>query len=76
MTNGNDVNMDGAKLYRKKVLTPMVRMDGPFFVETPEGRVECADGWLAVDSKGGRYPVEKSVHDDMYEEAQPPARGE
>jgi hypothetical protein len=54
-------------LHQKKVPTRMIRIDGPFEVETKEGRLKCLDGWLAVDSAGFPYPISASDYDDMYE---------
>lgn len=57
---------DGWQEYVKVTPTKMVRMSGPFACDTKEGRVECADGFLAVDAEGFPYPVAKSIHDATY----------
>lgn len=43
--------------YRKKVLTQAIKIDGPFRVETSEGPLNCADGYLARDARGYPYPI-------------------
>lgn len=44
-------------LYRKKSLTHALKIDGPFTVDTLEGPLSCADGYLAVDAHGYPYPI-------------------
>lgn len=46
--------IDGWREYR----TRMVRVDGPFTVETREGPLTCPDGYLAVDARGYPYPID------------------
>lgn len=53
--------------YRKVVPTEMVRIDGPFVVETSEGPLSCADGWLAVDARGYPYPIAADEQALIYE---------
>jgi hypothetical protein len=51
------------------------RMDGPFEVDTLEGTVVCADGWLAIDAAGNPYPIAASVFGKSYvvvRDVQPP----
>jgi hypothetical protein len=55
--------------YRKRGTTKMLRIIGPFAVQTPEGRVECWDGYLALDAEGYPYPVSKTVHEASYDRA-------
>jgi hypothetical protein len=55
--------------YRKKVLTPAVRVDGPFTVETRNGTLTCEDGYLAVDAHGWPYPIDKDEFERIYEKA-------
>lgn len=43
--------------YRKATLTPAIRVEGPFTVETREGVLRCEDGYLAVDAHGWPYPI-------------------
>jgi hypothetical protein len=54
-------NLPGAEAgwesFVKVVPTSMVRIDGPFVVDTSEGPLSCADGWLAVDARGYPYPI-------------------
>lgn len=59
--------------FRKTAITDMIRIDGPFTVETSEGPLRCEDGWLAIDARGYPYPIaadeqaliyEPFVHDD------------
>lgn len=60
-------------LHRKKVLTPMIRCDGPFVVVTQEGRYELPAGWkghVAIDQKGYPYPVALEEHAITYEVAE------
>lgn len=52
---------------RKIIYTKMVRMNGPFRVQTREGTMECLDGYLAVDSNGDPYPIAKDVADATFE---------
>ena len=56
-------------LHRKKVLARMVKIDGPFSVQTKEGTLSRDDGWLALDSDGYPYPISSADYDMMYEEA-------
>lgn len=55
--------------YRKKVHTEMVRINGPFVVETQEGPLLCQDGWLARDSRGWPYPIADEEQQAIYERA-------
>jgi hypothetical protein len=55
------------RLYRKTSLTQMVRIQGPFEVQTREGLISCADGWLALDSAGWPYPVAADEQAVIYE---------
>jgi hypothetical protein len=43
--------------YIKVVPTSMIRIDGPFEVETSEGVLTCQDGYLAMDARGYVYPI-------------------
>lgn len=52
----------------KVVPTKMIRISGPFFVETSEGRLGCKDGWLAVDKRGYPYPIAADEQALIYEE--------
>jgi hypothetical protein len=54
-------------LYRKKVMTRALRMDGPFTVETREGTLTCPDGYLAIDSSGWPYPIAADEFEAIYE---------
>jgi hypothetical protein len=50
----------------KKTPTLMVRIEGPFQVETQEGVLDCQDGFIAIDSKGWPYPIAKEVKEETY----------
>lgn len=56
------------KTYKKKVTTVMLRIDGPFTVETSEGPLRCADGYLAIDARGYPYPIAADEQALIYEE--------
>jgi len=68
VTDENNLPLGDWKDYRKTTTTRMLRMDGPFAVQTLEGLVDCPDGWLAVDTQGHPYPVAATIHDQSYEE--------
>ena len=53
--------------YHKKHLTQATRIEGPFEVETTEGELVCQDGYLAVDSRGYPYPIDKEEFEAIYE---------
>jgi hypothetical protein len=53
--------------YRKRGVTMMARVKGPFTVMTQEGEVECDDGWVALDEEGWPYPISVSVQVKSYE---------
>lgn len=55
--------------YRKTALTRMIRVDGPFTVETSEGPLHCDDGYLAIDARGYPYPLAASEQALIYEPA-------
>lgn len=55
--------------YRKKVLTSALRVEGPFTVQTSEGPLTCADGFLAVDARGYPYPIAVEEFELIYEPA-------
>lgn len=54
--------------FRKTALTSMLRIDGPFEVETSEGTLRCEDGWLAIDRRGYPYPIAADEQALIYEE--------
>ena len=54
-------------LYRKTALTRMVRISGPFTVETSEGPLRCEDGYLAMDARGYPYPIAADEQEKIYE---------
>jgi hypothetical protein len=56
--------------YRKTKLTYAVKISGPFTVETSEGPLTCADGYLAVDARGYPYPIATDEFELIYEAAQ------
>ena len=53
--------------FRKKVDTRMVRIDGPFVVNTSEGPLTCKNGWLAIDARGYPYPIDDEEKELIYE---------
>jgi len=53
--------------YHKKHLTQAHRIVGPFEVETTEGKLTCQDGYLAIDSRGFPYPIDKEEFETIYE---------
>jgi hypothetical protein len=55
--------------HRKAVLTRAVRVEGPFYVQTSEGMLRCADGYLAVDARGYPYPIAEEEFELIYEPA-------
>lgn len=52
--------------YQKVKLTRAIRIDGPFTVETSEGPLSCADGYLAVDARGYPYPIAADEFELIY----------
>jgi len=54
--------------YRKKYLTKAQRITEPFEVKTTEGPLVCQDGYLAIDSRGFPYPIDKDEFENIYEE--------
>lgn len=58
----------GWQSFRKTSITRMVRIDGPFVVETSEGELRCEDGWLAMDARGYPYPIAADEQSQIYEE--------
>ena len=52
--------------FRKPALTRMVRIDGPFVVDMPEGPAPCDDGWLAIDARGYPYPIAADEQSQIY----------
>lgn len=55
--------------YVKVVPTMMVKVDGPFTVETSEGPLYCQDGYLAKDARGYFYPIATDEQALIYREA-------
>jgi hypothetical protein len=56
--------------YRKVGTTRMVAITGPVTVETKEGEYPLPDGWqgfVALDTEGYPYPVDRAVHSRSYE---------
>ena len=58
---------DGWLIFRKRVTTRAIRIDGPFEVETSEGTLTCKDGWLCMDARGYPYPVANDEFELIYE---------
>lgn len=63
------LNYERISQFRKTSLTKAIRMSGPFTVETSEGPLRCADGWLCFDARGYPYPVAADEFDLIYEPA-------
>jgi hypothetical protein len=59
---------DGWCVFRKTALTEAVRIHGPFVVETSDGPLRCADGFLALGAHGDPYPIAADEFDMIYEE--------
>ena len=55
--------------WRKTSFTHMIKIDGPFTVETDEGPLTCQDGFLAIDSRGYPYPIATDEQAIIYERA-------
>lgn len=62
----NNIPSSGWGEYDKIAPTLMVRIDGPFQVETREGILRSDGGWLALDADGWPYPIEDSVQQRTY----------
>jgi hypothetical protein len=60
--------MEGFKTYRKRSYTKAIRIRGPFRVHTTEGTMTCPDGYLAIDSEGNPYPIDRKVFETSYVE--------
>lgn len=54
--------------FRKTAVTSAVKIDGPFTVETSEGPLHCADGYLALDARGYPYPIATGEFMLIYEQ--------
>ena len=52
--------------YVKCGVTYMMRIKGPFAVNTLEGVMTCQDGFLAIDAKGNPYPIDAVVQLESY----------
>ena len=57
--------------YSKHGALRAVRIEGPFEVLTPEGAVDCADGYLTIDDRGIPYPVEAEEFERDYRPVEP-----
>lgn len=53
----NELPVGEWRTYQKRVATDAIRIEGPFSVETSEGMLRCADGYLAIDARGYPYPI-------------------
>jgi hypothetical protein len=65
--DGVKVIAQHAPLWRKRKLTAAVRIVGPFSVETRDEILSCPDGYLAVDSQGWPFPVNREEFEAVYE---------
>lgn len=54
-------------LYAKRRVTPAVRIEGAFAVETREGILSCNDGYLALDTEGYPYPIAEKEFKKIYQ---------
>ena len=52
--------------YIKRVPTEMIRIEGPFDVQTREGLMHCENGYLALDADGYPYPIAHDVQAATY----------
>jgi hypothetical protein len=68
--DGVKVIKDHAPLWRKRKLTAAVRIVGPFSVMTRDGELTCEDGYLAVDSSGWPFPINRDEFESLYEAAE------
>jgi hypothetical protein len=59
------------RTFRKIALTRMIRIEGPFTVQTSEGPLRCEDGWLAMDARGYPYPIAADEQAKIYAEMKP-----
>lgn len=55
--NSYNLPAEGWELYKKVVPTQMIKIEGPFTVQTSEGPLHCEDGFLAKDARGYGYPI-------------------
>lgn len=63
----------GGKMYRKKTIVRLVRMNEPFLCESREGTLVGQTGdFLAEDGHGGFYPISNEFHAANYVEADSP----
>ena len=53
----------------KKLVIRLVGYTTYFFVQTDEGELYCEDGWIAEDSRGFPYPIDKKEFENIYVEA-------
>ena len=58
----------GWSFFTKRSKTKMLKIQGPFEVETKEGVLSCTDGWLALDASGNPYPIDDSEQKKLYRE--------
>ena len=66
----NNLPVGDWQIYKKKVNTKMIRIDGPFTVETSEGDLSCEEGWLAIDARGYPYPLADKEKQLIYEKVE------
>jgi hypothetical protein len=52
--------------FRKIAVTSAMKVTGPFTVETSEGPLTCADGYLAVDARSYPYPIATDEFELIY----------
>lgn len=52
--------------YFKTVPVEAMRVHSEFETETLEGVLVCKDGYLALDSQGNPYPIDKEIFKETY----------
>lgn len=58
--------------FSKRYLTRAQRINGPFAVLTRDGRVDCPDGYLALDHANNPYPIAADEFVRLWEPAEFP----
>lgn len=52
--------------YQKKLVTRAVKVAGEFETVTLEGTLTCKDGYLALDTEGNPYPIDREIFEKTY----------
>jgi hypothetical protein len=61
--------LDEMPRWRKTTITRAMKIDGLFVAETSNGWVRCEDGYLAFDSGGYPYPIDRAEFERAYKPA-------